>query len=130
MGGPIQAPDWASIVTDRPASSSLVIDECSRRDGTAVLLVSGELDIASVPTLQGALDRLAAQHRSVVLNLRDVSFMDSTGLNLLVRTKRRADLNGWNMTIAPDVSPTVGRLFDLTCTTDYLILAADHKATG
>ena len=45
----------------------------------------GELDLATVGTLQAALDGIEGAGR-LVLDLRGLSFLDSTGLRLLVRS--------------------------------------------
>jgi len=49
---------------------------------TFELRVRGELDIASAPELAAALDRaLAADHRVLVLELADLSFLDCAGMH-------------------------------------------------
>ena len=50
---------------------------------------SGELDIATVPTLDGALRQAQLEADVVVLDLTDVAFMDSSGARLLAATGRR-----------------------------------------
>lgn len=48
---------------------------------TVELRVRGELDIASAPELAAALDRLlAADHRVVLLDLTELSFLDCAGM--------------------------------------------------
>ena len=48
---------------------------------TGELRVRGELDIASAPELSAALERLlAADHRVVVLELDELSFLDCAGM--------------------------------------------------
>ena len=48
---------------------------------TVELRIRGELDIASAPELASVLDRLlAADHRVVVLELDDLSFLDCAGM--------------------------------------------------
>lgn len=58
--------------------------------GTAVVTVRGELDIESLPVNQALVDgALESEPRLLVLDLRDLTFLDSAGLTLLVRTNRR-----------------------------------------
>ena len=48
---------------------------------TVQLRIEGELDLASAPELASALERLlAADHQVVVLELRDLSFLDCAGM--------------------------------------------------
>ena len=56
----------------------------------AVLAVSGEVDLATAPALRECLGELAAGGvRHVVVDLRQVSFLDSIGLGVLIAASRR-----------------------------------------
>ena len=59
--------------------------DVAQRDGWAVLEVGGEVDVATAPRLREQLIKLVndANHR-IVVDLRDVDFIDSTGLGVLV----------------------------------------------
>jgi anti-sigma B factor antagonist len=51
----------------------------------------GDLDISTAPRLEEELRRVEAKGAStIVLNLQDLSFMDSTGLRLLITADARA----------------------------------------
>ena len=51
---------------------------------------SGELDQSTAPELRAALaEALGEPHGGVLVDLSDCGFIDSTGLSLLVETKRR-----------------------------------------
>ncbi|MGY1697741.1 MULTISPECIES: STAS domain-containing protein [unclassified Geodermatophilus] len=59
--------------------------------GRPALRVRGELDIATVPQLAECVDaELAAGTRSLVIDLTDTVFMDSSGARQLVRAARQA----------------------------------------
>lgn len=52
--------------------------------------VAGELDQSTAPELRTALaDAIGDQTRGLLVDLSDCNFIDSTGLSLLVETKRR-----------------------------------------
>jgi anti-sigma B factor antagonist len=69
----------------------LEISPTSTADAT-VLVLSGELDIASAPGLERVLDEFGASiPRRLVIDLTDVTFMDSTGLRALLLARQRAD---------------------------------------
>ena len=58
-----------------------VVARASPASSAAELRVEGELDIASAPELVTALERLlAADHRVLVLELADLSFLDCAGM--------------------------------------------------
>ena len=86
------------------------------RDHEAVVVkVSGEVDLASTPAIRDALDELIVNqgNLSLRIDLAEVTFMDSTGLNLLVGTLKVLRDRGGSMTIA-NPTATIRRLFDLT----------------
>jgi anti-sigma B factor antagonist len=59
-------------------------------EGVEVVMVGGELDIASAPRLISVLNRAVQEAlRSLVVDLSDVNFMDSTGLALLINAHHR-----------------------------------------
>jgi anti-sigma B factor antagonist len=69
-----------------------------------VLTVSGELDIATAPTLRAHLDAAAeaGRHR-LVIDLSAVSFLDSVALATIVHAKQRLPADG-RMALAIDPS--------------------------
>ena len=58
--------------------------EVADLNGDRLLLVHGELDIATAPKLATLLDRLRALNHAVAVDLKEVTFMDSTGLATLL----------------------------------------------
>ncbi|HET9382949.1 MAG TPA: STAS domain-containing protein [Streptomyces sp.] len=61
----------------------------SERGEWAVLRVSGELDLVTSPVLrQGVHDAVADGRHSLVLDLSEVWFCDSSGVGVLVATRR------------------------------------------
>lgn len=59
--------------------------ERSQASGTFVLGLHGEFDLSGIPVFQRELERaLAAPAQSVALDLRDLTFMDSSGLRALI----------------------------------------------
>jgi anti-anti-sigma factor len=66
------------------------IDES--RDGERVVVaVRGEVVMATAPRLRAALERAAAEASEVRVDLREVQFMDSTGLSALVAAHQALD---------------------------------------
>jgi anti-sigma B factor antagonist len=77
-----------------------------------VLVLHGELDIATAPELVAMLNRLRHHGHAVTLDLAEVTFMDSTGLTTLMDAHLAAEGNGWPFEIRR-ASPAVRRVFDL-----------------
>jgi anti-anti-sigma factor len=60
-----------------------------RRTGDAIVVApAGEIDLATVDELQAAIDAAATDADSVVLDLREVTFIDSAGLRLVLQSSR------------------------------------------
>jgi anti-sigma B factor antagonist len=91
-------------------------------DGAAVIAVSGELDLASGPELEAELDQFRGPDtRLVVIDLRQLEFMDSTGLSILVRAHQRLAAEGCEVGLVRG-SQQVQRLLDLTGVAERLRL--------
>ena len=68
-----------------------------------VVEVAGEIDVATADTLRERLGTLIdRQHVDLVVDLREVSFMDSTGLGLLVGTLKRVRTAGGRLQLVID----------------------------
>jgi anti-sigma B factor antagonist len=66
-----------------------------RRDRVVVLALDGELDMASAPRLSEQIDSLVASgYRHVLLDLAELSFCDSAGLNAFVQGDRACTARG------------------------------------
>lgn len=64
-------------------------------DGIHTITVRGELDMNTAPELeQGLEDVLADSASSIMLDLSDCEFIDSTGIALIVRAWQRLGSNG------------------------------------
>jgi anti-anti-sigma factor len=67
---------------------------------TGRLKLSGELDLASVSRVEQAVDATLAQGvRTLVLDLSELSFVDSSGLRLFVVLNQRAIAEGWKLSM-------------------------------
>ena len=75
-----------------------------RRNDVAIVQPHGELDLATVETLRAALDGIEDAGR-LVLDLRGLSFIDSTGLRLLVALHQRAQRDGFQLTLVAPAAP-------------------------
>ena len=92
-----------------------------RSQGQATIIaVSGELDLASSPALQEELDRVSALDTDLlIIDLRELDFMDSTGLSVLVRAHQRAEEQGRQLAMVKGAQQ-VQRLLSLTGVADRM----------
>jgi len=95
--------------------------EVRSQDHAVVIGVRGELDLASSPALEQELEGSAAQAALVIVDLRELEFMDSTGLSVLVRAHQRAVEKGQRFAVVRG-SQQVQRLLSLTGVAERLTL--------
>jgi anti-sigma B factor antagonist len=94
----------------------LQIDRVAGKDGTVLLHLRGELDLGSADQLRSALAALPAGVASVVVELRGVEFMDSSGLAALIAARNDA--------------VRVGRAFRVTGAAGSVRMLLDRTAAG
>lgn len=89
--------------------------------GVAVVSVSGEVDVATCRLLRGALLRVVTdeKYRGLVVNLAGVTFIDSTGIGVLVGVWRRVMATDSGLAVAMP-SPQVQKVLDATGLTEVL----------
>ncbi|MFZ0972424.1 MAG: STAS domain-containing protein [Solirubrobacteraceae bacterium] len=83
-----------------------------------VITPEGELDLTTVPLLEQRLNQ-ALLAGDTLLDLSRVSFIDSTGIALLVSVSATAREHAWHLELR-DPSPQVERLIKLTGVTELL----------
>lgn len=90
-----------------------LIDQRDLGDGARRLSVEGDLDLASAPSLKWALaDALSGGANQIVLDLANVTFIDSTALGVLVGAQRALPA-GTRLAIAC-AQENVLRIFEMT----------------
>ena len=78
-------------MSDFPIPEAFTV-RTEQRGDAAVVVPTGELDLATAPALEDALGRAFADGTSrVVLDLRELEFIDSSGLRTLLTARRRAE---------------------------------------
>lgn len=94
-----------------------------RNEGrTAIIVVSGELDLASSPELEQQLEKVwGSNAEQLVIDLRGLEFMDSTGLSIIVSAHQRLAESGGKLSVVRG-PPQVQRLLDLTGVSERLRL--------
>lgn len=104
--------------------------ERTSRDGVDVLLVEGEIDVATAPRLIAALnDTVSEAVRSVIIDLTSVGFMDSTGLALLINAHRRLTRQRKGFAVVCPAGP-LWRVFELTDMLDTLRVCPDRESAA
>lgn len=83
--------------------ATLLTAEVTERGGSVIVALAGEVDAISVDrasaAVDDALDR-TAERGTVILDLTEVTFFASVGLNLLVRLRREVDVRQVDVRLA------------------------------
>jgi anti-anti-sigma factor len=90
------------------------------RNGVARVALRGELDMATTSILNAELTRVEHDGvNAIMLDLRDVGFVDSSGLQAFLQARDRATTNGHRMVLI-GASQAARRLFGVT-KTEFLL---------
>jgi anti-sigma B factor antagonist len=81
-----------------------VVSDCT------VIHVSGEVDLATAPILEKALDSAIAARHPIIVDFAATRYIDSTGLHVLLQARRRHT----RAVAAAGLPPTLRRVFELT----------------
>jgi anti-anti-sigma factor len=92
--------------------SAFEITESLEPDGVR-LRISGELDVAVVDRVHDHIASLARPGEVVVLDLSELTFIDSSGLNVLVTALKQAQRDGWELRIERRMTRAVERVITM-----------------
>lgn len=102
----------------------LQIETRQERD-TAHVRLRGEFDLAGIERFERAIEAVEAQQpATIVVDLGELQFMDSSGLRALVMAHERALKAGRRLAIIPG-PPVIRRVFEITQLDSRLDLVDD-----
>jgi anti-anti-sigma factor len=80
----------------------------------SVLSLNGEVDTVTAPEFEAFLETMIDRdHRSVILDLAGLRFMDASGLAVIARAASRLDVSGGTLTIRTPAT-MIQQMFDIT----------------
>jgi anti-anti-sigma factor len=96
--------------------------EVERRDDRATVTLDGGLDIASEPRFSQIVEALRREgHPPLRLDLRQLAYLDNSGLGALLRTWRAWSGQGRPIEIVAPTEPRVRRMFEARAADDELV---------
>ncbi len=99
--------------------------ETLERDGATHVALRGELDLSSADRVERELERVESERPDlIVLDLRGLTFLDSTGLRLIVTADQRARQSGRRLAVVRGPA-TVQRVFSITKLDERLDMVDD-----
>jgi anti-sigma B factor antagonist len=113
-----------SLLAVAPTVDNHFSVDVRREREAAIVVPAGEVDLASAPELQAGLERAwQSDAELVIIDLRDVQFMDSTGLHVIVNAHQRAQKADRQFGVV-DGGEQVHKLLSLTGVFDTLNVGA------
>ncbi len=102
--------------------------EVTRVDGWTILGVSGEVDVATAPSMREQLIALiTAGDTRLIVDLSPVDFLDSTGLGVLVGALKRIRLAEGELSLVVP-QERIAKLFDITGLSQVFTITATRDA--
>ena len=103
-----------------------------RQGDRVVLALYGEFDLAGAPEARACVRRLAGPRCRLIVDLRGLSFIDSSGVAVLIEAAARARSNGWELGIVPSEHADVRGVFRITGLEEHLpfVSAAEASVDG
>ncbi len=85
-----------------------------QKDDISIYRVAGDVDINTSPEIKGSLDKAIKEKRDkIVINLKEVSYVDSSGLATFVEILKNLRIYGGKLKLT-NLSPKVKGLFEIT----------------
>jgi anti-anti-sigma factor len=100
---------------------------CAEGPGVSSVTLSGELDMATAPQLEDALSEAARGSVVVILDLRKLTFMDSSGLHAILSARARLEEANCRLVLVPG-GRQVQLMFEITGVERHLEFATAHDA--
>jgi anti-sigma B factor antagonist len=99
--------------------------------GDALIALAGELDLSGAPGLDREIEQLAGNPdvRRVVLDLRGLDFLDSSGLRVVALAERRLSAGGRSLVLVRG-NENVQRVFEITRMVERLDFVDDPHPNG
>lgn len=108
-----------------PATALSIVT--TTQDLYSVVDIGGDIDLGSVPTLRSQLHQLLVDGRvHLVLDLHDVTFLDSTGLGVLVGIQKQVRIFRGSLVIVAPSQPVL-RILELTALDKVFRIHATHE---
>jgi anti-anti-sigma factor len=99
-------------------------------DGQVILALEGEVDVLSAPEFGAFFETMIDRgHRSVVLDLARLRFMDASGLAVIAQGADRLEVTGGTLTIRTPMA-LIGRMLDITGFARLVQLEPDQTTYG
>ncbi|MCL6572375.1 MAG: anti-sigma factor antagonist [Bacillus sp. (in: Bacteria)] len=104
--------------------------EIDDKNKETLVFVSGEIDAFTAPKLREELLPLAEEpNKLVIVSLKDVSYLDSTGLGVFIGLFKELKKNNGELKLI-DLSDRLKRLFEITGLSNIITISSKSEGVG
>ena len=122
---PIPSPGESPAPSSEPIGGWRFDVRVAESHGLTRVCPVGEVDLATVDRVRHELEAVkAAGARRVALDLRDTTFLDSSGLRLIVEAQHSSNADGWQFGVIPG-PPGVQRALEIAGLSNFVSFVAD-----
>lgn len=93
-------------------------------NGTSIVAIAGELDLSTIPRMEGPLYEQIEQRSAVLVDLSALRFIDSSGIGVLIQASQLANEKRMNVLIGQDTQ--VERVFQIAGLAQVLPVFTDR----
>jgi anti-anti-sigma factor len=116
--------------TGEEGEQPFVVHSADSGDRGCHLTLRGEIDMASAPQVQQAVDEAVGRGRNQVsIDAADVTFIDSSALMALLTAQNEVVDSGGSLHLT-DASPQVIRVLHMTMLADVLVVRSGDEPSG
>ena len=101
----------------------------SDHEGSVLVRIEGEIDLSTAPQFERELMESANNGQSLIVDLCDVDFMDSTGIGVLVRTSKKITERSSSMALVCAKGP-VRKVLEVSGLDGVIPLYSDLESVG
>jgi anti-sigma B factor antagonist len=109
-----------------PPSSTFTVRIEQIAAGVTIVALAGELDLSVIPRMEPPLLEQVRQRSAVLVDLTELSFIDSSGIGVLIRAFQESD--GVPMQVLVGQGSHVERVFQVAGVTDALPVHRDRES--
>ena len=91
-----------------------------KENGVTILKIEGRLDTTTAPELEKAINGEGDELKNLVLDFKDVAYISSAGLRVLLTAQKKMNAQGYMELI--NVSEAVMDIFEMTGFADILVI--------
>jgi anti-anti-sigma factor len=96
------------------------------REDASIVVIAGELDLSTIPRMEGPLFAQFGQRPAVLVDLTRLRFIDSSGIGVLIKAFQESNGTSMHVVIGPDSQ--VERVFRIAGVDEALPVFFDREA--